>query len=139
MKPTDEAFRDQLRAVLERSGLSMRALSAVMSRDSGYVAALLDPGRPSRARPNPEDLLRAADATGIAFVELVEALWGIDRARLADELARLGSLAPFNDRLATLSAAEQASLADYAAFLAARHRAHGQRPRSDRRAAPPRN
>ena len=91
MPPDDDEFRAALRDILARSGLSMRALSAAMGRDPGYVAALLDPSRPSRARPTPADLLRASDATGIAFVELLEALWGIERARLADELRRSGS------------------------------------------------
>ena len=90
MPPTDDEFRARLRDVLTRSGLSMRALSAVLGRDPGYVAALLDPSRPSRARPTPADLLRASDATGIPFVELLEALWGIESTRLADELALLG-------------------------------------------------
>jgi hypothetical protein len=87
----DAAFRTQLRAVVNRSGLSLRQLSRAMDRDPGYVAALLDPSRPSRARPTPEDLLRLSDATGIAFVELIELLWGIDRARLSNELEILGS------------------------------------------------
>ena len=79
MPPHEEKFRAALRDVLERSGLSMRALSAVMGRDPGYVAALLDPTRPSRARPTPADLVAASDATGIAFVELLESPLG-DRA-----------------------------------------------------------
>ena len=74
MEPTDDEFRTSLRVVLARSGLSMRALSAAMGRDAGYVAALLDPSRPSRARPTPTDLLRASDATGIPFVELLATL-----------------------------------------------------------------
>ena len=57
MPPNDEEFRAALRDVLVRSGLSMRALSAALGRDPGYVAALLDPSRPSRARPTPVDLL----------------------------------------------------------------------------------
>jgi hypothetical protein len=61
-----------------------------MGRDPGYIAAILDPTRPSRARPTPADLIRASDATGIAFVELLESLWGIERSRLADELGHLG-------------------------------------------------
>jgi hypothetical protein len=61
-----------------------------MGRDPGYIAALLDSSRPSRARPTPADLLRASESTGIPFVELLEALWNIDPRRLADELTRLG-------------------------------------------------
>jgi hypothetical protein len=119
VSPGDDEFRASLRSVLARSGRSMRQLSAAMGRDPGYVAALLDPARPSRARPTPADLLRASDATDIPFVELLEALWGIDRNRLADELGLVGI-----DRSDTshLSDAEQAELADFAAFLGARHR-----------------
>src|SRR5450759_2331966 len=87
---TDDEYRARVRAALARSGLSMRALSTALGRDPGYVAALLDPSRPSRARPTPADLLRASDATGIPFVELLESLWGIEPQRLADELAVLG-------------------------------------------------
>src|SRR3990172_7708882 len=90
MQPTDDAFRANLRAVLARSGLSMRGLSAALGRDPGYVAALLDPSRPSRARPTPADLLRASDATGIPLVELLHGLWGIDPARVAAALGALG-------------------------------------------------
>lgn len=85
----EEVFRVQLRAVVDRSGLSMRQLSLAMGRDQGYVAAVLDPSRPSRARPTPEDLLRLSDATAIPFVELLEQLWGVDRRRVATELAAL--------------------------------------------------
>src|SRR5664280_3590433 len=88
--PADDEFRARLRDVLTRSGLSMRALSAAMGRDPGYVAALLDPSRPSRARPTPADLLRTSDATGLGFVELLEALGGITPSRLAGELVGLG-------------------------------------------------
>jgi len=84
MPPDEEQFRAAIREVLDRSGLSMRALSAAMGRDPGYIAALLDPSRPSRARPTPADLLAASDATGITFVELLESLWGIGSTRLAD-------------------------------------------------------
>ncbi|MGA2513599.1 MAG: hypothetical protein ABSG37_08260 [Candidatus Limnocylindrales bacterium] len=91
MPPNDDEFRAALRDILARSDMSMRALSAAMGRDPGYVAALLDPSRPSRARPTPADLLAASDATGISFVELLESLWGIPLSRLADELARLGA------------------------------------------------
>jgi transcriptional regulator with XRE-family HTH domain len=117
----DEAFRDRLREVLAQSRLSMRQLSAAMGRDPGYVAALLDATRLSRARPTPADLVRASDATGIPFVELLDALWGIPVSRLAAELARLGVGAVLDERLEGLSEAERASAADYLAFLAARH------------------
>ena len=126
---TDDEFRVRLRDIFARSGLSMRALSAALGRDPGYVAALLDPSRPSRARPTPADLLRASDATGIAFVELLEALWGIEPSRLADELGRLGLGASADPRLAELSDAESAEVRDFVAFLSARHRKARPRPR----------
>ena len=125
---TDDEFRVKLRDVLARSGFSMRALSAALGRDQGYVAALLDPSRPSRARPTPADLLRASDATGIPVVALLEALWGIEPARLADELGALGLGASADPRLARLSEAGQAEVSDFVDFLAARHRT-GVRPR----------
>ena len=121
MPLTDEEFRARLRDILARSGLSMRALSAALGRDPGYVAALLDPSRPSRARPTPADLLRASDATGIPFVELLETLWGIEPLRLADELKRLGLGGPADAHLAGLSDAERAEVGDFVAFLVARH------------------
>jgi transcriptional regulator with XRE-family HTH domain len=124
---TDDEFRAKLRDVLARSGLSMRAMSAAFGRDPGYVAALLDPSRPSRARPTPADLVRASDATGIPFVELLEGLWGIEPARLADELGRLGLSAPSEGQLAALTDAERASVAAFVAFLAAGHPHRGRR------------
>jgi transcriptional regulator with XRE-family HTH domain len=124
---TEDEFRTQLRDILARSGLSMRALSAALGRDPGYVAALLDPSRPSRARPTPADLLRASDATGIPFVELLEALWGVEPSRLADELGRLGLGGPSEGQLASLTEAERASVAAFVAFLAAGHPRHSRR------------
>jgi transcriptional regulator with XRE-family HTH domain len=125
MPPHDDEFRDRLRNILERSGLSMRALSAAMGRDPGYVAALLDPSRPSRARPTPADLLAASDATGIAFVDLLESLWGIERSRLADEFGRLGIVGSGEGGLDRLSDAQRREVADFAAFLASRDRHRG--------------
>jgi len=124
---TDDEFRASLRDILARSGFSMRALSAALGRDPGYVAALLDPSRPSRARPTPADLLRASDATGIPFVELLEALWGIEPARLADELGRLGLGGLSEGQLAALSESERASVAAFVAFLVAGHSRRGRR------------
>ncbi len=117
---TDDEFRARLRDILARSGLSMRALSAALGRDPGYVAALLDPSRPSRARPTPADLVRASDATGIPFVELLESLWGIESTRLADELGRLGLGGLSDPRLAGLSEAERAEVGDFADFVVSR-------------------
>ena len=124
---TDDEFRARLRENLARSGLSMRALSAALGRDPGYVAALLDPSRPSRARPTPADILHASEATGIPFVEFLEALWGIDLRRLADELGRLGLGGPSDGQLASLTEAERASVAAFVAFLAAGHARKGRR------------
>ena len=134
MEPTDDEFRIKLRDVLARSGLSMRALSAALGRDPGYVAALLDPTRPSRARPNPADLLRASDATGIPFVELLAALWGIEPVRLADELGRLGVGDLPVGGVGDLTDAERAEVADFVAFLASRRprRVRQRLPRGER-------
>jgi transcriptional regulator with XRE-family HTH domain len=118
----DDEFRVRLREVVGRSGLSMRALSAALGRDPGYVAALLDPSRPSRARPTPADLLRVSDATGIPFVELLESLWGIEASRLADELAVLGFGGLADTCVGMLSDAESAEVSDFVTFLSARHR-----------------
>jgi hypothetical protein len=93
-----------------------------MGRDPGYIASLLDPSRPSRARPTPADLEAASDATGISLAELLETLWGIDPARLAGELGGLGVGPSLDERLARLTGAERASVADYVAFLVSRHR-----------------
>ena len=123
-RSTAEA-RDGIRTILARTGLSMRALSAAMGRDPGYVAAYLDPARPSRARPTPDDLVAASDATGISLVELLEAVWGIDRRRLAEELARLGVASGLGARYGALSAAERVEVADHIESLAARRRRSG--------------
>lgn len=128
--PDDQAFRTALREVLSRSGRSMRQLSAAMGRDPGYIAALLDPTRPSRARPTPADLLAASDATGIPFVELLRSLWGIDPERLAVELSGLGAgIASLvgRERFDTLSDAERREVVDYVEFLEARRPDHARR------------
>lgn len=127
MPPTDNAFRDALRGILARSGLSMRALSAAMGRDPGYIAALLDPSRPSRARPTPTDLLAASDATGTSLVELLESLWGIDPARLARELRGLGEAGGLDAPMRRLTRDERALVADFVDLLVAR-RASRTRP-----------
>jgi len=127
MPPDEDEFRARVRNILERSGLSMRALSAAMGRDTGYIAAILDPSRPSRARPTPADLLRASDATGIAFVELLESLWGIPSSRLAEELVGLGVGGSGLGSLGRLTDAERTSVADYVAFVSARHVGRGRR------------
>ncbi|MGC8634864.1 MAG: hypothetical protein ACP5VP_09400 [Candidatus Limnocylindrales bacterium] len=118
----DQTFRTRLLALLERTGRSQRALSAAFGRDPTYVQALLDPTRPSRARPTPADLVRASEATGIPFVELLELLWDVPAERLAQELVVLGIGGAADERLAQLSEAERRSVADYISFLAGRHR-----------------
>jgi transcriptional regulator with XRE-family HTH domain len=110
-------FRLSVRRLLDRSGLSMRQLSAAFGRDPGYVSSLLDPTRPARSRPTPEDLLRASDALAIPFTELLEALWGIPRDRLLGEVARIGSTGSQPALGDGLSDRDRASLADYASFL----------------------
>lgn len=121
----DATFRAQLAELLVRTGLSQRGLSAAFGRDPGYVQALLDSTRPSRARPTPDDLLRAADATGMTLVELLERLWGIEPGRLADEAARLGVGISSGQRMDALSAQQRLEVADYVEFLASRRRGSG--------------
>ena len=128
MSPDDDEFRAAIRDVLARSGLSMRALSAAMGRDTGYIAALLDPTRPSRARPTPADLLATSDATGIAFVELLESLWGISRDRLTGELRGLGHVGGLDEPTRRLTRDERALVADFVDLLVARRRG---RPKRD--------
>ena len=89
-----------------------------MGRDPGYVAALLDPARPSRARPTPGDLLALSDATGIPLLEMLESLWGIPIARLARELTGRGPSGEVD-----VDPGDQAIVAEFARFLAARGRA----------------
>ena len=130
MELADDAFREALRALLERTGLSGRGLSSAMGRDPGYVSALLDPARPSRARPTPTDLLRASDATGVALVDLLELLWAIPRDRLATELGgrRL------NPEAADLTIAERALVGDLIEFLE-RRRGTADGPSDSKRSA----
>jgi len=78
-----------------------------MGRDIGYVGALLDPSRPSRARPTPADLLATSDATGIPFVDLLERFWGVPAQRLADEATRLGLAGPSDPELGVLTERER--------------------------------
>ena len=122
MRPSDQAFAEAMRVVLKRSRRSMRSLSVAMGRDPGYLAALIDPGRRPRARPTPEDMLALSDTTGIAFVELLELLWDVPRDRLVAELGLRGTDPSLGAALKALPPAERASVADYAAFLAARER-----------------
>jgi hypothetical protein len=119
----DATFRLRLEGLLARSGLSQRGLSSAFGRDPGYVQALLGPARPSRARPTPDDLVRAADATGTPLVDFLEALWGIEPARLANELSTLGVESAAGLRLDTLTRAQRREVVDYVAFLTTRRAA----------------
>jgi hypothetical protein len=127
MPPDDDQFRAAMLDVLERSGLSMRALSAAMGRDPGYIAALLDPTRPSRARPTPADLLAVSDATGIALVELLESLWGIERDRLTVELRRLDQAGGLDEPMRRLTQHERALVVDFVDLLVARRMGRSKR------------
>jgi hypothetical protein len=133
MPPDEQEFRAALRDVLERSGRSRRALSAAMGRDPGYIASLLDPTRPSRARPTPADLVAASDVTGIAFAELLESLWGVERSRLAAECARLDPGGPLDRRIDALSGPERKTVRDFIDFLLARQEAGTARRQTARR------
>jgi hypothetical protein len=114
--------------MLLRSGYSMRQLSAAMGRDPGYVAALLDPTRPSRARPTPTDLIAASDVTGIPFVDWLRELWAIDPIRLADELGRLGVTGSVDQRLKNLAPAERTLVLELIDRLAATSGGRDPRP-----------
>jgi len=130
----DARFRERLRALVDRSGLSLRQASLALGRDVGYVQSLLDPSRPSRARPTPADLLAFSDATGIPFVQLLAELWEIPGDRLARECGALGLAGTSDPGLADLSEAERREVADFVAFLRSRHapRRPTRRPRSGR-------
>lgn len=116
----DDRFREALRGVVRRSGRSMRALSLAMGRDPGYVAALLDPTRPSRARPTPADLVDLSDATGIPLVELFDTLWAIPVDRIMGEVSRHGCGERSDVSPEGLSSMDRRTIADLTDFLAAR-------------------
>src|SRR3954462_9445219 len=117
----DDAFRAALRDLVRRSGRSMRSVSQAMGRDPGYVAALLDPTRPSRARPTPDDLLALSDATGIPFVELLASLWSIPIERMATEVDRL-SVGAAGSADAEGTNDDERLVAEFARFLKDRRR-----------------
>lgn len=129
---SDEAFRQAFRDVLARSGRSMRSLSLAMGRDPGYVAALLDPTRPSRARPTPEDLIVLSDATGLPFIELLEALWAVPVERLRTELGQVDPGGLPGTATDALTPADRRTIADLAAFLATRRRSNDDPGRTKR-------
>jgi hypothetical protein len=74
-------------------------------------------------------MLRASDATGIPFVELLESLWGIKSSRLAGELGRLGAVGSGDGVFDRLTEAERTSVAAYVGFLASRHIGRGRQHR----------
>ncbi len=117
----DAAFRSAMRRVVERSGRSLRSLSIAMGRDQGYLAALLDPRRPSRARPTPDDLVALSDATAIPLIELFEALWGIPVERFAGEVHDAARPVDAMPLPYGLSPNDRRMVREFAAFLAARH------------------
>jgi transcriptional regulator with XRE-family HTH domain len=129
----DATFRARLTDLLARTGLSQRALSGAFGRDPGYVQALLDPTRPSRARPTPDDLTRASDATGLTLVELLDAVWAIEPRRLAEELATLGVDGSARLGLDALTPAQRREVADFVAFLKTRPEAGGSTTRAPER------
>ncbi len=124
---SDDDFRIRLRTMLDRSGRSMRGLSAALGRDPGYVAALLDPARPPRARPTPADLVAASEATGIPLVTWLDELWAIDPVRLADGLTAAGFVGSTDQRLAGLTPAERALVIGLIDSLAAKRTGRGDR------------
>lgn len=117
MQPTLEQVRAEMREILARTGLSMRQLSLTMGRDAGYVAALVDESRPSRAVPTPADLQRLSDHTGIALVHLLERFWGVSPRRLADDLTRLSIRFIEDNRLSQLTDAELNQVLEFAGYL----------------------
>ncbi len=100
--------------------MSRRQLSLAMGRDAGYVAALLDESRPSRAVPNPADLQRLSDLAGIPLVHLLERFWGISPQRLADDMTPLSIRFTEDERLSQLSDAELREVLDFAGYLLGR-------------------
>lgn len=122
MEPAVAKVRAEMREVLRRTGMSMRQLSLAMGRDAGYVAALLDDSRPSRATPTPSDLERLSDRTGIPLVHLLERFWGISPRRLADDLSQLSVKFNQDKRLSDLTDAELRQVLDFAGYLTSARR-----------------
>ena len=88
-----------------------------MGRDAGYVSALLDPSRPSRATPTPTDLERLADGTGIPLVSLLERFWGISSVRLAEDLSHLELSVSAKERVPELTDDEMREVIGYADYI----------------------
>jgi transcriptional regulator with XRE-family HTH domain len=117
VEPTIDQVRTELREILETSGMSNRQLSLAMGRDTGYVSALLDPSRPSRARPTPADLERLSDATNIPLTNLLERVWGISSSRLAEELSRGELSKTVRDRIPDLTDDEMRDVVGYVDYV----------------------
>jgi hypothetical protein len=71
-------------------------------------------------------MIRASDATGIAFVELLETLWGIEPGRFAGELRGLGEISGLDAPMRRLTRDERALVVDFVELLATRR---ARRPR----------
>jgi hypothetical protein len=71
-------------------------------------------------------MIRASDATGIVFVDLLESLWGIDPGRLAGELRGLGEISGLDAPMRRLTRDERALVVDFVKLLATRR---ARRPR----------
>jgi len=128
---TIEQVRLGIREVLARTGLSRRQLSLAMGRDPGYVAALLDESRPSRAIPTPADLERLSKKTGLALVYLLEQVWGIPPHQLADELSHFSIKDREDSRLSDLTDAELDRVLDFVGYvIQSRNSAISERPPS---------
>ena len=117
MEPTIDQVRDELRGMLETAGMSNRQLSLAMGRDAGYVSALLDPSRPSRARPTPADLERLSDASGIPLTRLLERIWGIASSRLAEEMSRGELAGSIGEHMPELTDDEMRDVVSYADYV----------------------
>ena len=117
MEPTIDQVRRELRNILETTGMSNRQLSLAMGRDAGYVSALLDPSRPSRARPTPTDLEQLSDATGIPLVQLLERIWGIASSRLAEEVSQGEISGALRDRIPDLTDEEMRDVVGYVDYV----------------------
>ena len=117
VEPAIERVREELRNILETTGMSNRQLSLAMGRDAGYVSALLDPSRPSRARPTPTDLERLSDATGISLVNLLERIWGIPTSRLVEEVSRSELSESMRRRIPDLTDDEMSDVVGYVDYV----------------------
>ncbi|MCH8893901.1 MAG: hypothetical protein IIB32_10405 [Chloroflexi bacterium] len=117
MQPSIDQVRGELERILETTGMSNRQLILALRRSAGYVSALLDPSRPSRARPSPTDLERLSDATGISLVSLLERIWGISTSRLVEEVSRGELSESLRERIPDLSDDEMRDVVGYVDYV----------------------